>query len=219
MKSATTLKSSEASRPEERSQTREKKNEIVEITEKYVVLKHPNQEHSFKIDLEDLNNVLNACTWRVEVDSKRGTYVRGKFEGKKHSLHQFLTGMTGKPIDHLNRDTLDNRKANLQFTSSARNRANSRDLDFHKDKPVGIYFHKGKKIYRAQVQFEGKNKEICSSKNILVAMIKYDEFMLKNNLPFVNLNCDLKKYSLEDCLNLFGAEFSNLFENVFNRVS
>ena len=219
MKSATTLKSSEASRTEERSQTRERKNEVIEILKDSVILKHPNQEKTFKIDLEDLVKVLNACLWKVEVDSRRGTYVRGKINNKKISLHQFVFDGKGKPIDHINRDTLDNRKSNLRFTNSVFNRINSKDLDYHFNKPVGIYFHKSKKVYVAQVQVEGKNKTICSVKSLLVAMVRYDEFMLSNSLPFFKLNCDLNKYSLEDCFNVFRESFKIKFPNVFNRVS
>lgn len=219
MKSAITSKSSEASRTEERSQTRERKNEVIEILKDSAILKHPKQEKTFIVDLEDLDKVLNACLWKVEVDSKRGTYVRGKVGNRKISLHQFIFEGNGKPLDHINRDTLDNRKSNLRITNPVVNRVNSKDINYHLDKPVGIYFHKSKRVYVAQVQIEGKNKTICSVKSLLVAMVRYDEFMLNNSLPFVSLNCDLHKYSLQECLSVFGESFKIKFPNVFNRLS
>lgn len=80
---------------------------------------------------EDCYQKVSRYSWWISKDGKSPGYitVRGKVEGKTVFLHRFLLGLqTGdkKVVDHINRNTLDNRKCNLRITTQSVNRLNSR---------------------------------------------------------------------------------------------
>lgn len=74
-----------------------------------------------KIDAEDLQKVLDAGIWVAEWHKDYNNYLaqhytrNTNYKGKQ-SLHAFILDVNSKtPIRHLNGDTLDNRKANLEL--------------------------------------------------------------------------------------------------------
>ena len=80
-----------------------------------------------KIDTEDLQKVLAKGSWFAEWNKAFNNYlvqnlsdqnIDGKKLTIKQSLHSFILEVSPKaPIIHLNGDTLDNRKANLELYS------------------------------------------------------------------------------------------------------
>lgn len=74
-----------------------------------------------KIDAADLQIVLDSGVWFPEWHKDFNSYlVQHYIDGTKHkgkqSLHSFILGVDSKePIRHLNGDTLDNRKSNLEI--------------------------------------------------------------------------------------------------------
>jgi hypothetical protein len=71
--------------------------------------------------------------------------------GKKAFLHRFIMDYYGKlEVDHINRNTLDNRKANLRIIEHYRNSANNASTGV-KRTPAGRYqaliCFRGKTIY------------------------------------------------------------------------
>jgi hypothetical protein len=72
-----------------------------------------------KIDAEDLQKVLDSGTWFAEWHKDFNSYLAQHYiDGakQKQSLHAFILGVDSKtPIRHLNGDTLDNRKSNLEI--------------------------------------------------------------------------------------------------------
>jgi hypothetical protein len=74
-----------------------------------------------KIDAEELQRVLDAGTWFAEWHKDYNSYLAQHYsEDENHkgkqSLQTFILGVSPKtPIRHLNGDTLDNRKANLEL--------------------------------------------------------------------------------------------------------
>lgn len=77
----------------------------------------------FKIDLEDYERVYSAGIWHYDGHG----YARRTINKKKVSLHRFIMEPKGRNcIDHISRDTTDNRKENLRecsFTNNMRNKA------------------------------------------------------------------------------------------------
>jgi hypothetical protein len=72
------------------------------------------------IDTEDLEMVLSLgnINWTINLDIKKGArsvYVIGTINKKVYRLHRVLTNCPeGMVPDHINHDTIDNRKCNLQ---------------------------------------------------------------------------------------------------------
>ena len=100
------------------------------------------------VDAEDADKV-RKFSWNI---SKTTGYAYSY--KARTSMQQFLIGRApeGMVIDHINRDTLDNRKANLRFTTYSVNRKNSsrweqeKGYAFHKDSgKYQAYMHEGKK--------------------------------------------------------------------------
>lgn len=72
-----------------------------------------------KIDAEDLQRVLDRGGWAAQWHKDFNSYLAIHYipkEKQKESLHSFILGVDTKtPIKHLNADTLDNRKSNLEI--------------------------------------------------------------------------------------------------------
>lgn len=78
-----------------------------------------------KIDSDDLNKVLEKGTWFAEWSKDFNNYLvktlsisssDGKSNKEKQTLQSFILGTNTKtPIRHINEDTLDNRKCNINI--------------------------------------------------------------------------------------------------------
>jgi hypothetical protein len=119
------------------------------------------------IDTEDFERLYRiGCTWYV-VKNGTNIYVNGKYiikKGEKKSLHlhKFILDEQQQnklDIDHINHNTLDNRKCNLRFLTKAENVQNMKGA--HKGNKTGI---RGVSIhpyggYRARLCVNMKNYE------------------------------------------------------------
>ena len=80
------------------------------------------------VDAEDLP-LLNSRAWKGHTAS--GRYLKARVGGKMVYLHRLIAGaLPGQIVDHINGDTLDNRRANLRITDRAgsnQNRARRSD--------------------------------------------------------------------------------------------
>jgi hypothetical protein len=107
----------------------EKKTNEYDINGDFAVLKLNKKDGtvldiSTTIDTEDLEAVLLKGTWFAEWDKDFNSYlvqniteyyVSGKRNKAKQTLHSFVLHIHNKaPIRHINDDTLDNRKSNLE---------------------------------------------------------------------------------------------------------
>lgn len=112
--------------------------------------------YSSIIDAEDAERV-GAYNWAVTVQPG-GARATRKFRGHMTPLHRFIMrAAPGVVVDHINGDTLDNRKANLRICTHKQNMWNRRR---RKDRalPTGIHLtkagtylvkltHEGRRIY------------------------------------------------------------------------
>ena len=122
-----------------------------------VITRKSGEECVFKVDTEDLP-LLTKKQWVVQWNSSNKGY--GKYyaicntktkEGKHTTLkmHQLLCPtLPHEVVDHINRDTQDNRKSNLRAISTRENSCNS---DYSKGKiPIkGVYSRHPNKFYAA----------------------------------------------------------------------
>jgi len=97
--------------------------EIIELTQGHVAI----------VSSEDYDRVAQHSwhTHRTKSKDKQNTggpYARSNIDGKKVYLHRFILGAKGKNhVDHLNFDTLDNRRQNLKECSAKENSSRRRN--------------------------------------------------------------------------------------------
>lgn len=141
------------------------------------------------IDLEDLEKVCHMGWYAVYDEHTLGYYVRGGSNGTR--LHRLI--METPPhlvVDHINRNTLDNRKSNLQNVT---NSGNMKNLSIRKDNRSGrkgVTLETGKR-FKVEWYEEGKKKTKSFS---------------------------LNKYGYEEALRL-ANEFRDIVDNQLNIVS
>lgn len=141
------------------------------------------------IDTEDLEKVKDI-NWNVELDSKgKKFYVRNR--KKNLRLHRVITNCPPNlVVDHINHNTLDNRKSNLRICTTKENNQNTNLENEFPNKTTGIY---GISLWNC------KNKK--SNKTYCYYKVQYKKFKIK---VFKELE-DAKKY-LEECRKEFLKE-------------
>ncbi len=116
------------------------------------------------IDDED-SSLVSQYKWRLinaKTDEKPRYYVisdkrlpSGKWQPVL--MHRLLTGAPkGLQVDHINGDSLDNRKSNLRFATQSQNNANSRHQTNKSSRYRGVSWIKRRKRWRAFIQHEGR---------------------------------------------------------------
>lgn len=136
------------------------------------------------VDCEDFPRVIKHI-WHFG-----GRYVRGMVGKKGISLHRFILGYKGKKvIDHINGNTLDNRKENLRICTHSRNIINSKKRTDNSSGVVGVYWDKVNVRWVAKITIGKVSKSLGSSKdkNKMIALRKkyekkyYKQFNPRNN--------------------------------------
>lgn len=96
------------------------------------------KRYAVLIDAEDVERV-SKHKWNVNIQRNRYNYttVVSMVDKKLVKMHRFILGYYGDlVVDHINGNTLDNRKSNLRIVTPTENKQNVN--------PVGIYKRSGK---------------------------------------------------------------------------
>jgi len=129
------------------------------------------------IRLADSNGVLIVMVLPI-TDYMRPLFPEKKnpFKVKTILMHTIILGNPpeGMEIDHVNRDSLDNRRENLRFVTRSQNIINSSRLD----KAKHIQRHGNK--YRVRIMRDRKQYFIGAFPSIEEAIIARDLFLHKN---------------------------------------
>ncbi len=70
---------------------------------------------------------------------------------------EILQAPTGLIVDHINGDTLDNRRSNLRLATPAENRRNTKKQEGHTSKFLGVFWAGYAKKWASQIQLGGKS--------------------------------------------------------------
>jgi len=134
-----------------------------------------------KIDLDDYEK-FKTFPYSFYVQNYSGSYyiysnhyVNGK---RKHiSLHRLILGdPKGLVVDHINGDTLDNRKSNLRAVTQAANTQNRNRAKRNSSSGVrGVYFSKQIKRWVATVDVDRKRIQVGCFKELADAEIAVKE--------------------------------------------
>ena len=154
------------------------------------------------IDAEDFERV-SQFKWYASARSKnsgkfdaaRGAQVEGK--PKLILLHRFIMDAPkGLVVDHINHNSLDNRKSNLRLATHRQNCQN-KPVHFNK-KTKGVSFNKKyKKPYRAGIQLNRKQIVIGQFATEEEAMRAYDKSAIDLFGEFAHTNFPLEDYQFE----------------------
>jgi len=116
--------------------------------------KHKQQIAEAMIDECDLDRVLNVGHWHGNWSKLAATYyVKSKKDSITISLHRFILNVTdGLIVDHINGNTLDNRRANLRICTHAENMQNRGHAHKHSASGVrGVQWSERAKKWRVRV--------------------------------------------------------------------
>ena len=167
------------------------KNEIIEY-EDYaeVILYNQKKEEVARamIDLEDVD----------KIKSYRWGFAQGyAYNGKcKLYLHRLVMDCPDDMVvDHINHNTLDNRKCNLRVCTQKQNSMNMSKQKINcSSQYKNIYWNKQISRWVVQITVNGKKKHIGSYTNEIEASIEADRAMLLYQGLYANLNHPLENY-------------------------
>ena len=125
------------------------------------IIKSPKYgDKTFIIDDEDLGRI-SQYKWCLKKD-KDNFYAHAVIDGRRGvfkmgTLHRFV--MDAKPneiIDHINRNTQDNRKSNLRVVTNQQNAYNSRLFKTNSTGIKGVYKSNNGKKWIAKIRYNNK---------------------------------------------------------------
>ena len=158
---------------------RKNQHKSLKLVDNYYVMtiKNKNGTHDVLLDSQDLNKI-NKYNWHI---NNHG-YVKSNFVG---AMHRFIMDCNNNKlhIDHINHNTLDNRRENLRICTVSENQQNSSLRKDNKSGHVGVGKHKGTGKWIARIRCNGENISLGSFDHIQDAInarkcaeVKYFEY-------------------------------------------
>jgi len=137
--------------------------------------------NTFKLDVEDIP-LLSNLKWRTVFKGKQNSpYLVTGHAGKQGSgmvyFHRLVMGNPNEEIDHINRDSTDNRKENLRISFRQQQVANTNLRCDNVSGIKGVYFLKRDNKYRAEIQCG--NRHIYSLSFNTLAEAAYMRYLLE----------------------------------------
>lgn len=134
------------------------------------------------IDADDVP-LVSQWNW-CAIPTKTAVYAaRGERKGgtyKNIFLHRFLMSPDDEQqIDHINCDTLDNRRCNLRYATLAENNRNQRIAKNNTSGYKGVTFEKRRGVWRASIAHDGHRYRLGSFPTAEAAAAAYNEASAK----------------------------------------
>jgi hypothetical protein len=146
-----------------------------------ILVRHKTEFKECLVDLEDIPKLeATPGTWTAFNEGSDIPYAKQKINKKIARIHKFILGTNSNQIiDHINRNTFDNRKENLRVVSSSANAQNR----VYKNKTGARNVHKDKNLYRVIMKINGKTRHFGRFKTIEEASKRAKEMRAKY-LPY-----------------------------------
>lgn len=136
------------------------------------------------VDDEDFE-LLNTFNWSININR----YAEGRVNGLRVRMHQLICkASTGKVVDHINGNPLDNRRNNLRACTQSENLMNIKNARKHTSQFKGVGWHKQHKKWRAFIRTLGKMQHLGLFNKEEEAARAYNEAAQKYFGEFANLN-------------------------------
>lgn len=130
-----------------------KKGNKYDLSGDYGICYFNDNKGQFIFDKEDYEKIKDYCWYK----GNRGYAIHDRINRKSILAHRLITDCpNGMVVDHINHDTLDNRKCNLRICTSADNaknqKVNSRNTSGHK----GVFYNKKLKKWQSYINLDKK---------------------------------------------------------------
>lgn len=142
--------------------------------------------------------ILSKYKWHAVKSKGRDRHVYAvreaaadevKNHGRVVRMHRFiLSAPIGKIVDHINRNTLDNRESNLRVCNRSQNAINAGKQAGTSSKYKGVCYRHDVLKYEAIFKLEGQNKTIGFFDKEIQAALAYDRFVMHFYGDFAYLN-------------------------------
>lgn len=110
------------------------------------------------IDDED-HTLIASYTWWYHTNGYAYTTKRIDGKNKNTMMHHMIMPHEGLSIDHINGDTLDNRRSNLRRVTHAQNLQNRHGATrVSLSRVRNVYFHPKKRKYQVKLQLGNRQK-------------------------------------------------------------
>lgn len=138
--------------------------------------------------LMDKEDHAKLSRYSMSLKSGKYPYASIRIRGKYRLLHRvIMKARKGKLVDHINHDTLDNRKANLRLCTRSQNMWN-RKRTFGNSKYKGVYWSKIYQQWVTQVCLKNKRVYVERFETERAAARAYNEQATKYFGEFACLN-------------------------------
>lgn len=136
----------------------------------YIVQSKTHGEFKILLDDEDYDKIVKMGKWCVRKVSNRNSLYYFQHRINRNCLvemHRFIVNCPkDKYVDHINHNTLDNRKENLRICSNADNIRNGRIRVNNTSGVNGVYFDKSRKKWIASIKVNYKKINLGRFNNI-----------------------------------------------------
>jgi hypothetical protein len=114
---------------------------------------------------------------------------RGNGANKKIRMHREIMGApSSAEVDHINGNTLDNRKSNLRVVTHSENMKNRKLNSNSKTGYKGVCYDKLNGMYHVTLRYNGKKVFLGRYKNVVDAALAYNRGALEYFGEFARLN-------------------------------
>lgn len=151
-----------------------------------------NKQHKIYISEQDLE-LYNSYSWYIKNNGSNNLYlVRQDKNKKEYSFHRTILNILDRKlhVDHINGNSLDNRRENLRICSNAENRRNSKINKRNNTGFKGVRKAKRTldKPYQALIGYKGKQYILGYYKTAKQAARAYDLKAKELHKEFARLN-------------------------------